>query len=95
MSFIFTVLFSIAILGIIINRASLILVLICVELMLLSISLMFAFCSHYVGEALPSFIIIVIITIAASESAIGLTLMVAYYRVSGHITVKLMNLLRG
>nr|AET13159.1 NADH dehydrogenase subunit 4L [Chiropsalmus quadrumanus] len=88
-------LFLVALLGVIVNRSSLILVLMCIELMLLSISIMFmySFCVNSTHLSLVS--IVMIISVAASESAIGLALMVSYFRVSGHITVKNMNLLRG
>ena len=89
------VFFLIALLGIIINRTSLILVLMCLELLLLSVSLLFVYSTTILSLMGGQFAVILILTVAACESALGLAIMVSYYRITGHISIKLLNLLRG
>ncbi len=85
----------IGIVGIVINRKNIIVILMSIELMLLAINMMLivgaASMDNRSGEILALYILVV----AAAESAIGLSILVAYYRVRGTIAVKYINLLRG
>ena len=90
-----TVLFVLGILGVVFNRSNLIIMLMSIELMLLAISFLFLINSVIVDDLIGQIFAIMIITVAAAESAIGLAVLVAYYRVRGTIVVRSLNLLRG
>ena len=69
--------------------------LMCIELMLLAISFLFLINSIAIDNITGQIFTIMILTIAAAESAIGLAILVAYYRIRGTIAIKTLNLLRG
>nr|YP_008081030.1 NADH dehydrogenase subunit 4L [Hydra sinensis]AGE65904.1 NADH dehydrogenase subunit 4L [Hydra sinensis] len=87
--------FFIAIIGIIINRSNIILILISIEILLLSLSVYFIFISFDNLLMEGQNIIIYIITIAAIESAIGLSIIISFYKIKGSISLKFLNLLKG
>ena len=87
--------FSLSLIGIFINRTNIILLLICIEVMLLSISLNFLIISYGIESLLGQIISIYIITVAAVESAIGLSIMIAFYKIKGSIGIRLLNVLKG
>lgn len=89
------ILFILGVLGIVLNRSNIIIMLMCIELMLLAISFLFLINSIILDNVLGQIFTIMILTIAAAESAIGLAILVAYYRIRGTIAVKALNLLRG
>ena len=66
-----------------------------IELMLLAISFLFLINSIVLDNLNGQIFTIMILTVAAAESAIGLAILVAYYRIRGTIAVKSLNLLRG
>ena len=66
-----------------------------IELMLLAISCTMALFSVIIDNLIGQIFTIMVLTVAAAESAIGLAILVAYYRVRGTIAVKSLNLLRG
>ena len=82
-------------LGVVFNRSNLIIMLMSIELMLLAIYFLFFINSVIVDDLIGQIFAIMIITVAAAESAIGLAVLVAYYRVRGTIVVRSLNLLRG
>lgn len=88
-------LFIFGIFGIIINRKNLLLMLMSLELMLLSINFLFILSSSFLDDVWGWIFGFYILVVAAAESAIGLSILVAYYRVSGTISVKFINLLHG
>jgi NADH-quinone oxidoreductase subunit K len=88
-------LFIIGILGIVINRKNIIVMLMCIELLLLSINLLFIIGSCVLDNIFGEVFALYILVVAASESAIGLSILIAYYRITGTIAVKYINLLRG
>ena len=88
-------LFILGILGVSINRTNLILLLMSIELMLLSTSLLFMAGASFYSLVLGQVFTIFIFTVAAAESAIGLAIIIAYFRLRGKISIKLLNLLRG
>lgn len=82
------ILFLIGILGFVLNRKNIILMLICLELMLLSITLIvLVSCLNY-DDILGQTYAIYIICIAGAESAIGLGILVAFYRLRGSISIE-------
>jgi NADH:ubiquinone oxidoreductase subunit K len=89
------IMFCISIIGIIINRSNIILILVSIEILLLSISMNFMLSSLINFSLEGQIIAIYIITIAAIESAIGLSIIVAFYKIKGSISLKLLNLLKG
>ncbi|RJX30178.1 MAG: NADH-quinone oxidoreductase subunit NuoK [Oxalobacter sp.] len=89
------ILFSIAIVGIFINRKNLIVLLMCIELMLLAVNMNFVAFSHYLGDASGQIFVFFILTVAAAESAIGLAILVVLFRNMKSINVEDMNSLKG
>nr|YP_004123300.1 NADH dehydrogenase subunit 4L [Oscarella lobularis]YP_004123642.1 NADH dehydrogenase subunit 4L [Oscarella tuberculata]AFX73454.1 NADH dehydrogenase subunit 4L [Oscarella sp. violet]ADO51387.1 NADH dehydrogenase subunit 4L [Oscarella tuberculata]ADO51501.1 NADH dehydrogenase subunit 4L [Oscarella lobularis]AFX73469.1 NADH dehydrogenase subunit 4L [Oscarella tuberculata] len=90
-----TILFILGVLGIVLNRSNLIIMLMSIELMLLAISFLFLINSVVIDNLIGQIFTIIILTVAAAETSIGLAILVAYYRIRGTIAVKSLNLLRG
>nr|YP_009747486.1 NADH dehydrogenase subunit 4L [Aurelia coerulea]ADY15482.1 NADH dehydrogenase subunit 4L [Aurelia aurita]QII89166.1 NADH dehydrogenase subunit 4L [Aurelia coerulea] len=88
-------LFILGVLGVSINRTNLILLLMSIELMLLSTSLLFMAGASFYDLILGQVFTILIFTVAAAESAIGLAIIIAYFRLRGKISIRLLNLLKG
>ena len=86
-------LFNIGLLGIIINRKNLIIILVSIELMLLSINLNFIFFSFYLDDVLGEIFALLVLTVAAAESAIGLAIIITFFRTRGTISINKINLL--
>lgn len=89
------ILFILGVLGIVLNRSNLIIMLMSIELMLLAIAFLFLINSVVIDNLIGQVFTLMVLTVAAAESAIGLAILVAYYRVRGTIAVKSLNLLRG
>jgi len=77
------------------SRKHVIIVLVCLELMLLSININFVLSSIYLDDILGQLYSLLILTIAAAEIAIGLAICIAYYRLRGGISLDFINLLKG
>lgn len=89
------ILFILGVLGIIINRKNIIILLMSIELMLLSINFLLITVSTLLDNIHGQIFALYILVVAAAESAIGLSILIAYYRVRGTISVKFTNLLKG
>ena len=89
------ILFILGVLGIVLNRSNLIIMLMSIELMLLAISFLFLSNSVEIDNIIGQLFTIMILTVAAAEAAIGLAILVAYYRVRGTISIRSLNILRG
>ena len=89
------IIFTLSIIGIILNRSNIILILICIEIMLLSISISFILNSILLETIIGQLYSIYIITVAAVESAIGLSIMISFYKIKGSISIRFLNLLKG
>lgn len=87
--------FVIGMIGIVINRRNIIIMLMSIELMLIGINMQIITGSTMTGDILGELGGLIILIIAAGESAIGLSILVAYKRVRGTIGVKYINILRG
>ena len=89
------VLFTLGILGIFLNRKNVIVILMCVELMLLAVNINLVafsvFRNNMIGQAFAMFVL----TVAAAEAAIGLAILVVYFRNRGTIRVEDINLMNG
>ena len=90
-----TILFLFGIWGIFLNRKNIIIILMSIELMILAVNLNFLFFSVYMDDLLGQLFALLVLTVAAAESAIGLALLVVYYRVRGTISVEFINLVKG
>ena len=89
------ILFLLGIWGIFLNRKNIIIMLMSIELMLLAVNLNFVFFSVYLDDIIGQLFALLILTVAAAESAIGLALLVVYYRVRGTIAVEYISLIKG
>lgn len=89
------ILFSIAIMGIFLNRRNLLILLMSVELMLLSVNLNFVAFSHYLGDAAGQIFVFFILTVAAAETAIGLAILVVLFRNLNSINAEDIGSLKG
>jgi NADH-quinone oxidoreductase subunit K len=88
-------LFLLGIWGIFMNRKNILVMLMSIELMLLAVNLNFLVFSVYLDDVLGQIFALFVLTVAAAESAIGLALLVVYYRIRGSIQVEYINLIRG
>lgn len=89
------IVFLLSLLGIILNRTNIILLLICIEILLLSMTLNFLLSSLGNQTLFPQVGAIYIITVAAIESAIGLSIMITFYKIKGSISLRFLNILKG
>lgn len=89
------ILFSIAIVGIFLNRKNLIVLLMAIELMLLAVNMNFVAFSHYLGDSAGQIFVFFILTVAAAESAIGLAILVVLFRNMNSIDVEDIDRLKG
>lgn len=81
--------------GILLNRRSILIILMCIELVLLSVNLNFVLFSVYLDDMYGQLFSLFILTIAAAESAIGLAILILYYRLRGKISINQIANLRG
>lgn len=89
------ILFALAVAGIFINRRNLILLLMCIELMLLAVNFNFIAFSRYLGDELGQVFVFFILTVAASEAAIGLAILVVLFRNRRSINVQELDTMKG
>src|SRR5690606_12037857 len=89
------ILFTLGIFGIFLNRKNVIIILMSLELMLLAVNLNLVAFSAYLGDLAGQVFTMFVITVAAAEAAIGLAILVAYFRNRGSIAVEDINLMRG
>jgi NADH-quinone oxidoreductase subunit K len=89
------VLFSLSVAGIFINRRNLILLLMCIELMLLAVNFNFIAFSRYLGDETGQVFVFFILTVAASEAAIGLAILVVLFRSRRSINVQELDSMKG
>ena len=89
------ILFTLGILGIFINRKNVIVILMSIELILLSVNINLVAFSTHLGDLVGQVYALIVLTVAAAEAAIGLSILVAYYRNRGSIAVEDVNLMNG
>jgi len=89
------VLFSISLAGIFLNRKNMIILLMCIELMLLAVSMNFIAFSHFHGDTAGQVFVFFILTVAAAEAAIGLAILVVLFRNRLTINVQDLDTLKG
>jgi NADH-quinone oxidoreductase subunit K len=88
-------LFTLGIFGIFLNRKNVIIILMSIELILLSVNINFIAFSTFSGDLTGQAFALFVLTVAAAEAAIGLAILVAYYRNRGSIAVEDINSLKG
>ena len=89
------ILFTIGVLGIFLNRKNIIIILMSIELILLAVNLTFVAFSAYLGDLVGQVFALFVLTVAAAEAAIGLAILVVYFRNRGSIAVEDINLMKG
>jgi len=89
------VIFSIGIIGIFLNRKNVIIILMSIELILLAVNINLVSFSIYLQNIVGQIFAIFILTVAAAEAAIGLAIIVIYYKNKGSINVESINTLKG
>jgi NADH-quinone oxidoreductase subunit K len=89
------ILFTLGVAGIILNRKNIIIILMSVELILLSVNLNLVAFSAFLGDLTGQVFALFILTVAAAEAAIGLAILVTYFRNRGSIAVEDINMMKG
>jgi NADH-quinone oxidoreductase subunit K len=89
------ILFVLGVLGIFINRKNIIIILMAIELILLSVNINLVAFSAYLGDLAGQVFAMFVLTVAAGEAAIGLAILVIYFRGRGTIAVDDANRMRG
>lgn len=89
------VLFTIGIFGIFLNRKNVIIILMSIELMLLAVNINFVAFSAQLSDLVGQVFALLVLTVAAGEAAIGLAILVVYFRNRGSIAVEDINLMKG
>src|SRR5438046_6549379 len=89
------ILFTIGVLGIFLNRKNVIIIMMSIELTLLAVNINFVAFSSYLGDLVGQVFALFVLTVAAAEAAIGLAILVVFYRNRGSIAVEDVNLMKG
>ena len=90
-----SVLFVVGIFGIFLNRKNVIVILMSIELMLLAVNINFVAFSSFLDDLVGQVFSLFILTVAAAEAAIGLAILVCFFRVRGTIAVEEINSMKG
>lgn len=89
------VLFAIGMAGIFLNRKNVIIILMSIELMLLAVNINLVAFSQFLGDLVGQVFAFMVLTVAAAEAAVGLAILVAYFRNRGDIAVEDANLMKN
>ena len=89
------ILLTIGVFGIFLNRKNVIIILMSIELMLLAVNINFVAFSSYLGDLVGQLFALFVLTVAAGEAAIGLAIVVVYFRNRGTIAVEDVNMMKG
>lgn len=89
------ILFTLGVFGIFLNRKNVIIILMAIELMLLAVNINLVAFSHFLGDLTGQIFAMFVLTVAAAEAAIGLAILVVYFRNRGSIEVEDINQMRG
>lgn len=88
-------LFTIGVFGIFLNRKNVIIILMCIELMLLAVNINFVAFSSFLNDLTGQVFTMFILTVAAAEAAIGLAILVVFFRTKGSIAVEDISMMKG
>jgi len=89
------ILFTLGVFGIFLNRKNVIIMLMSIELMLLSVNINFVAFSYFLSDLVGQVFALFVLTVAAAESAIGLAIIVVFFRNRGSIAVDDVNMMKG
>ncbi len=89
------ILFTLGIFGIFVNRKNIIIIMMSIELMLLAVNVNFVAFSAHLGDLVGQVFAMFVLTVAAAEVAIGMAIVVVYFRNRGSIEVEDVNAMRG
>jgi NADH-quinone oxidoreductase subunit K len=89
------ILFTLGIFGIFLNRKNVIVILMSIELILLAVNINLVAFSAYLGDLVGQVFALFVLTVAAAEAAIGLAILVVFFRNRGSIAVEDINLMKG
>ena len=89
------ILFTLGLVGVFLNRKNVIIILMSIELMLLAVNINLVAFSYYLGNLVGQVFSMLILTVAAAEAAIGLAIIVVYFRNRGSIAVEDINMMKG
>ena len=89
------IIFTIGVIGIFLNRKNIIVILMSIELILLAVNINLVSFSIFLNNLIGQVFTVFILTVAAAEAAIGLAIIVVYYRSAGTISVEEINKLKG
>ena len=89
------IIFTVGIFGIFLNRKNVIVILMSIELILLSVNINLVAFSTFLGDLVGQVFALLVLTVAAGEAAIGLAILVTYFRNRGTIAVEDINLMKG
>ncbi|MGH6952831.1 MAG: NADH-quinone oxidoreductase subunit NuoK [Alphaproteobacteria bacterium] len=89
------ILFALGIFGIFLNRKNVIIILMSIELMLLAVNINLVAFSTHLGDLVGQVFAMLVLGIAAAEAAIGLAILVVYFRTRGSIAVEDINVMKG
>lgn len=90
-----SLIFSLGIAGIVINRHNLVVLLMCIELLLLAVNTNFIAFSYFLNNIDGKIFVFFILTVAAAETAVGLAILMVLYRQRGTIEIERMDILKG
>jgi NADH-quinone oxidoreductase subunit K len=93
--FVSAALFTFGVFGIFVNRKNVIVILMCVELMLLAVNINLVAFSVFQGNVTGQIFAMLVLTVAAAEAAIGLAILVVYFRNRGSIEVEDISAMKG
>ena len=93
--FLGAIIFTLGVLGIFLNKNNLIIILMSIELILLSVNINFIAFSAYINDISGQIFAMLTLTVAAAEAAIGLAILVVFFRNLGSIEVNKINQLKG
>lgn len=89
------ILFTIGVFGIFVNRKNVIILLMSIELLLLAVNINLVAFSSFLGDLAGQVFAMFVLTVAAAEAAVGLAILVVYFRNRGNISVEDVNLMKG
>ena len=90
-----SLLFLIGVFGIFLNRKNVIIILMSIELILLAVNINFVSFSYFLGDLTGQIFSLFVLTVAAAEAAIGLAILVCFFRNKGSIAVDVANVMKG
>ena len=89
------IIFTLGIFGVFLNRKNVIIILMSIELILLAVNINFVAFSTHLGDIVGQVFALLVLTVAAAEAAIGLAILVVYFRNRGSIAVEDISLMKG